>query len=492
MAIMRTAALAAALVLSGSALALDNVSEGLMGSLVKAKDFKAARQSSFDPSGGNADGRQDKPLQAGETRDMAVIDGAGAIVHIWVTIASGDVLHLKNMVLRMYWDGEETPSVETPIGDFFGLGHGQYYQYDCMPIQIGTSHGLNCFWRMPFSDGARVTISNEAAVPCGAFYYYVDYQKYDSLPEDTLRFHAQYRQAYPCPVGKNYTFFEAEGRGHYVGCNLSIHNNADGWWGEGDDMIYIDGEAFPSLYGTGSEDYFCGAWCYGDAFSDLYLGCPLRGPHQQNGLWNVYRYHIEDPVPFTKSIRVTIEHGHANNRGDDFSSVAYWYQTEPHAPFAALPEPEGRMPKTIKSYAEPGAVEFEDFVPDFGDGEVIRQALGRYDDSWSGSAHTWFRPTEAKGYTMTLEVPEEMAGPRRIKLWYTEAPDYGTVVFLLNGKEVAEWDGFNEQGVKRNLIEFDAAPLAGANTFEVRITGKNERSAGYYAGIDCIVSAPSH
>lgn len=323
----------------------ETLTGGLLAELPALKDFKAARQSSFDPTGGNNDGRQDLPIQPGETRPMAKIEGAGAITHIWVTIASDDKKHLKDLVLRMYWDGEETPSVETPIGDFFGQGHGIYYQYSCLPIQIGTSNGLNCFWRMPFGNGALVTITNDGPVPCKAFYYYVDYQLYDKLPADTGRFHAQYRQAYPCTPGQNYVFFETAGRGHYVGCNLSIHNRADGWWGEGDDMIYIDGEEKPTFNGTGSEDYFCGAWCYGPAFSGLFLGCPLRGEHKNDALWNVYRYHLSDPIPFTKSIKMTIEHGHANDRSDDFSSVAYWYQTEPHAAFPALPKAENRTPQ---------------------------------------------------------------------------------------------------------------------------------------------------
>jgi len=322
----------------------DAVTGGLLGELPKLKDFKAARQSSYDPTGGNDDGRQDRPIKPGETREMAKIEGAGAITHIWVTIASDDKAHLKNLVLRMYWDGEETPSVECPIGDFFGLGHGRYYQYACLPIQIGTNNGLNCFWRMPFEKGARVTLTNDGPDPCKAFYYYVDYQQYDKLPADTGRFHAQYRQTYPCIAGQNYVFFEAQGRGHYAGCSLSIHNRADGWWGEGDDMIYIDGEEKPTFNGTGSEDYFGGAWCYGPAFSDLYLGCPLRGEHKRDALWNVYRYHLADPIPFTKSIKVTIEHGHANDRSDDFSSVGFWYQTEPHAAFPPFPAAKDRLP----------------------------------------------------------------------------------------------------------------------------------------------------
>lgn len=318
--------------------------DGVLGNLPQLKDYRAYRISSNDPTGGNEDGQQTNPIKAGEERVLAKIDGAGAITHIWVTIASKDANHLRNLVLRTYWDGEQNPSVETPIGDFFGLGHARYYQYASKPLAIGTNNGLNSFWRMPFGNGAKITVTNEGTVQVDAFYYYIDYQKYDALPDNIGRFHAQYRQDMPCKPGENYLILSANGKGHYVGCNLSVELNADGWWGEGDDMIYVDGEEVASLRGTGSEDYFCGAWCYGEAFSNLYFGCPLRGEHKKGALWNVYRYHIEDPIPFTQDIKVTIEHGHANDRSDSFSSVAYWYQLEPHIAFAPLPPSQERLP----------------------------------------------------------------------------------------------------------------------------------------------------
>ncbi len=459
---------------------------GTLDSLPGLKDFTAGRQSSFDPSGGNADGRQDKPILPGETRDMAVIAGAGAITHIWVTIASEDPDHLKNLVLRMYWDGEAAPSVETPIGDFFGQGNGQYYQYASMPIQIGTSHGLNSFWKMPFRKGARVTITNDGPVECGAFYYYVDYRLYKHLPRKTAYFHAQYRQAYPCKAGENYIFMEATGRGHYVGVNLSIHNRADGWWGEGDDMIYVDGETTPSFNGTGSEDYFCGAWCYGEAFSDLYLGCPLRGEHKTGAMWNVYRYHIEDPIPFKKSLKVTIEHGHANDRSDNFSSCAYWYQTEPHAAFPPLPAAKDRKPVELQIFKEKGAFEAEDMLTEFSGGPMEVQDTKSYSNGWSNAKHLWFHPAQPSSYTMVADVPEKMAGKMTVELWYTRAPDYGMVEVWVNGAKAAQWDGYNKTGVIRDKVEFPVEIGAGKNTFELRITGKNPDSTGFFAGIDCL------
>jgi hypothetical protein len=475
----------------------DAHSNGLLADLPHLKDFVAARESSFDPTGGNADGRHDWPMQPGDTRTMADIQGAGAITHIWITIASKDEKHLKNLVLRMYWDGENSPSVESPIGDFFGLGHARYYQYSSLPIQIGVDRGLNCYWRMPFSDGARITVTNEGPLPCIAFYYYVDYQKYDRLPEGAGRFHAQYRQAYPCPPGRNYVFLEAVGRGHYVGCNLSIHNRAGGWWGEGDDMIYIDGEDKPRLHGTGSEDYFCGAWAFGETFSqpfsNLYFGCPLNdGSHSQNALWNVYRYHIEDPIPFTRSIRVTIEHGHANSRKDDFSSVAYWYQTEPHAAFPPLPKPEDRLPSEATVYTENWAYEAEELAPAFRNEQVVAQGTEEFGNFWSHGSHLLFVADGPAVYKAGLPTYPSDAGDYALEVWYTAGPNYGRCELWLNGMTAAKWDGFNADGVVRKKVE-KPGPITikpTGNVLELRVVGKNDASTGFLAGFDCYRVGP--
>jgi hypothetical protein len=475
----------------------DAYSSGLLSGLTRLKHFTAGRESSFDPTGGNADGRHDWPFMPGETRTLAELKGAGAITHLWITIASKDDKHLKNMVLRMYWDGEEHPSVESPIGDFFGLGHGKYYQYSCLPIQIGTVNGLNCYWRMPFGNGARVTVTNDGPLPAVAFYYYVDYERYDRLPEDTGRFHAQYRQEYPCEPGKNYVFVEAKGRGHYVGCNLSVHNRAGGWWGEGDDMIYVDGEEKPSLHGTGSEDYFCGAWCYGEStvqtFSGLYFGCPfVEGGHQQNALWNVYRYHLEDPVPFTTSIRATMEHGHANTRKDDFSSVGFWYQTEPHVPYPALPDATQRMPSEATVFVEPYVFEAEDLAPGFQNEQVSAESMLDHGNSWSDGKHLAFRAQGPAVYRVDLPSYPSDAGNYMLDVWYTAGPDYGLCELWLNGEKAAAWDGFNADGVVRKKIE-KASPITvkpTGNVLELRVVGKNDASKGFLAGYDCYRATP--
>jgi|YelNatPaOPRAMG01_1025707.scaffolds.fasta_scaffold00021_23 hypothetical protein len=332
--------------------------------LPRLKPYRAARASSFDPTGGNDDGNWGRPIQPGETRELATLSGPGAISHIWFTIASNESYHLKKLVLRMYWDGETEPSVEAPMGDFFGLGHGEYHHFASLPIAVGTEAALNCYWRMPFRRSARITVTNEGEQAVRALYYQIDWQRLDRWDSELGYFHAQYRQAAPCQRvtwregekeinlrgEKNYVFLEAQGSGHYVGVVLSVRLNEDGWWGEGDDMIFVDGDSLPTLNGTGSEDYFCGAWGFGKPFSYAFFGCPVNQQeqgtqHRKGAKWSVYRFHILDPIPFRRSIRVTMEHGHANDRADDWYSVAFWYQKEPHAPFPKLPPVEERLPR---------------------------------------------------------------------------------------------------------------------------------------------------
>jgi hypothetical protein len=308
-------------------------------------NYRAARISSYDVTGGNNDGSQSNPVRPSELRTIADIKGPGKLVHIWFTLFAGENMDLmRDTILRIYWDGEKTPSVEVPIGEFFGLGHGKYYTFDSFPIEIGNDKGLSCFWPMPFKKSARITVENQGKGPITDFYYFIDYQVMDKPSPDTLYFHAQYRQAKPILTRQNYTFLDARGRGHYVGCCLYVRANDGGWWGEGDDMFYVDGAAQPTLHGTGVEDYFCHSWGFAKDKYALRFGAPMTGPWAEGAEHSVYRFHIEDAIPFRKSLRFTMEHAYGgyNDRADDWSSVAYWYQTEPHAPFPKLPSPEER------------------------------------------------------------------------------------------------------------------------------------------------------
>jgi len=361
---VRILLLTLALSVSGVAQTEINTTDLLSG-LPAARDYVQKRSSSYDRSGGNADSRVIAP---GQTLTLVDDTGPGIITHVWFTIASPETYHLKKLVLRAYWDGEKTPSVETPVGDFFGLGLGDYVLYQSLPLQVAPDNALNSFFPMPFQKSARLTVTNEGSRAVDAFYFNIDYRAYKhALPADMLYFHAQYRQATPAKGwtnewqsngdpsvdGKknldgtdNYVWLDAKGRGHFVGVTMSVLENQDDWWGEGDDMFFIDGEKTPSINGTGSEDYFLGAWDFGGhAFSYGLYGAPVVGAERAGRGSSVYRFHLDSPIPFTKSIKATIEHGHANHRSDNYFSVAYWYQTEPHAPFPPLPPVADRLPK---------------------------------------------------------------------------------------------------------------------------------------------------
>ena len=369
--------------------------------LAKLRDARPRRFSSFDRTGGNDDRLHVAP---GEMVTLARTDGAGIVTHIWCTVACASPNFLRKLTLRVYWDGEDAPSVEVPLGDFFGMGHGKTANYAALPLQASPQDGkaLNCYFPMPFSDGMRVTLQSECEDEV-LFYYYIDLELHDALEAGLGRFHAQWRRAVPGgePQGKrsdeeylfggvntdgtkNYTILEARGHGHYVGCLFSVYSLRRGpswdWYGEGDDMIFVDGEPGllapdaarerqiaaepeapeiaprpesgpgandawpPTLHGTGTEDYFNTAWCPNQEYSAPYHGLIAGGGENWASPVTVYRFHIEDPVVFRKYIRVSIEHGHANRRSDELSSTAFWYQAEPHAPFPALPAARDRLP----------------------------------------------------------------------------------------------------------------------------------------------------
>jgi hypothetical protein len=327
---------------------------------------RSRRVSSYDRSGGNGDNLPG--IESGSKRVLFDVKGAGIVTHIWVTIAPPPpALSRHDIILRMYWDGETTPSVEAPIGDFFGQGWDESYPFSSLPLAAGPREGraMVSYFAMPFATNARIEIENDSGKTIDAFYYYVDYTELEKLPADMGRFHAWYNhqltEALPGgenewsvlgPQGKNttgdrnYLVADIAGKGHYVGVNYYVDNPSPMWYGEGDDMFFVDGERWPpSLHGTGTEDYFNGSWSPNSLFQHPYYGY-ARVPSGTGwlGRTHVYRFHVSDPVYFDKSLRFSIEHGHDDNLTLDLSTVAYWYQGEPHKPFPPFPSREMRKP----------------------------------------------------------------------------------------------------------------------------------------------------
>jgi hypothetical protein len=301
-------------------------------------------------------------IAPGETHTMASLSGAGIITRIWTTTLLPFNAHaLRNLVLRFYWDGETQPSVESPFGDFFGAPFGSYQPYASVPMSL-TAGAFNCLWLMPYAKGARLEVTNEGAKAVDPFFYNITYQDLPDGPPSDLRFHALWRRENPTQPGIPYTILDAEGSGHYVGCHLNMQSRE--WWlrapvrdirfprgfglgmMEGWEMIYRDGESEPSVRGTGTEDYFNGAWYFltkGGRFSTPYHGCLVRDVLR--GRVAAYRFDMAAPVSFSRSLRIQVAHGFYNDLACDYSSTAYWYQSEPHRPFSEMPPTTARRPQ---------------------------------------------------------------------------------------------------------------------------------------------------
>ncbi len=362
---------------------------GSLSSLARIRGFRSRRLSSWDRSGGNSDWLGIAP---GETAVLGEISGAGCVRHIWMTMMSlpEEEHELRQTVLRMFWDGEASPSVAVPLGDFFGIGFGLRRNFASLPLQMSPQdgRGFNCWFPMPFARGARFEIENQGSSR-RIFFFYVDYEEHEQIDDDLGRFHARWNRTNPTagtartsgytradyrlddrrPVGaglgmagpwrdanltgdRNYVILDVEGNGHYVGCNLNVDvftRQVNDWYGEGDDMIFIDGEPWPPrLHGTGTEDYFGTAFCPKQEYSAPYHGITVYSGNEAwpwGGKNSMYRFHVEDPIRFERSIRVTIESGHNNALANDYSSTAYWYQLGCNRALPPLPAVEQRLPR---------------------------------------------------------------------------------------------------------------------------------------------------
>ena len=288
------------------------------------------------------------PIEPGETRQLANIDGSGAIQQIWMTPTG----HWRFSILRIYWDDSELPSIECPVGDFFACGWNKYAQVSSLPVCVNPGSAFNCYWEMPFRKKCRITMTNIGSETM-KLYYQINYTLTDVL-DDVAYFHAQFRRTNPLPYKDVYTIVDGvEGWGQYVGTYMAWGVNNTGWWGEGEVKFYMDGATeFPTFCGTGTEDFFCGSYNFDvdgyREFTTPYAGLPqvIRpdGVYQSQQRFGMYRWHIMDPIRFDQNLRITIQALGWRSGGrylplqDDISSVAYWYQTLPSAPFPELPD----------------------------------------------------------------------------------------------------------------------------------------------------------
>jgi hypothetical protein len=438
----------------------------------------------------------------GETHVLLDAQGPGIITHIWMTFLGpepqnwakqGSANH-QEMMLRMYWDGSSRPAVEAPVGDFFANCFGKRSEVISLPVIVEDADSYNSYWNMPFQNSARIEIENQSDKPLSLLYYNIDWIKKDKLPKGTPYFYAQYRQEYPVQHGKDYLLLETTGKGHYVGTVLAVRTRSPGWFGEGDEKIYIDGEAKASIWGTGTEDYFLSAWGLRRT-STPYFGVPY---FDQGGIvgghTSAYRWHLNDPIVFRKGIRVTLEHfgwispdenaesksNSWNEREDDYASVAFWYQTgtptfAARAPSAA----ERRLPSLERVIAY--ARDFGDAVH-HGEGDVVKQQTALYDGQ-----QLLYRPAQSTGAWLEIPIEVKRKEPVRLLLNATKSYDFGRYQASLNGVRLGRPIDFYSDTVANEEIHLlDFWPEPGTYTLRLECVGKSARSSGYYLGLESV------
>jgi Protein of unknown function (DUF2961) len=477
-------------------------------SMRSSSTFREGKDGKYDPKAepkGDLEEKSNRDnfrVAPGETHVLLDAKGPGVISHIWITFLgpepqawakSGSANH-QEMLLRIYWDGSKRPGVEAPVGDFFANCFGKRAEVISLPVLVEDADSYNCFWQMPFRKSARIEIVNESEKPISLLYYNIDWVKKSRLPKDSPYFYAQYRQEYPATHGKDYVLLETQGKGHYVGTVLAVRTRSPAWFGEGDEKIYIDGESKASIWGTGTEDYFLSAWGLKKT-STPYFGVPwfdqwgIVGGHT-----SAYRWHIHDPIVFNRGIKVTLEHfgwispdenpdyksTSWNEREDDYSSVAFWYQTgeptftarAPHARERALPSLE-RVTAFARDYAD---------AQHHGIGEASKQRLDLYPEP-----QLLYQPKEAAG--AWLEVPFQVSKkePLRLLLNLTKSYDFGRYQAYLNGVKLGEpMDLYSGEIANQEFHLLDFWPEPGSYTLRMECIGKNPQSSGYYLGIESV------
>ena len=492
-----------AVALAASALAAQPVVAQSLDDLPRLKNFSAHRVSSDNHFIGSND--DSKRIFPGETFVMADLKGPGVVNHIWITVADNEFAWPRLVRLRVYYDGKKTPSVDVPMGDFFGVGHGYERDLDSMPIRVSSwGRARNSYWQMPFRQSCKITITDEGDRPVTMFYYHVDWQKHPTLAPDVAYFHAYYRQERPAQAGKNYEFVHINGTGHYVGTVLNVVQARVGWFGEGDDLFYVDGAKHPQIAGTGTEDYFNEAWGLRTSFSPWY-GTPVAEGERVGARLTGYRWHVPDPIPFTKSLWAGIEHaGWTYNddgslrsgfeeRADYFSSVAFWYQKGVNEELAEGPYGQARLPlgNALQIAVEDSIA---DVTTEKGKASVQREV------DWGRDLLFFEAEGVGSRINIPLDVPE--TGRYEIVARIAQAPDYGDYYALLDGKPTnvdnreaatSEIPYSGAEVFHNYLSEVYVAtdrPLGwlqlskGRHTLSFVCAGRDGRSSNYYLGIN--------
>jgi hypothetical protein len=438
-------------------------------------------------------------VQPGQTHVLMDEEGPGVITHIWLTFLGpekqawapqGSATH-QDMLLRIYWDDNPRPAVEAPVGDFFANCFGKRSEVISVPVVVEDADSYNCFWHMPFRKRARIEIVNQGTQNVNLLYYNIDWLKKTSLPQDTPYFYAQYRQEYPAENGKDYVVLETQGKGHYVGTVMAVRMRSPSWFGEGDEKIYIDNEKEPSIWGTGTEDYFLSAWGL-QTTSTPYFGTPyfdqwgIVGGHT-----SAYRWHINDPIVFEKGIKVTFEHFgwispdenkdnksmSWNEREDDFSSVAFWYQTGTPTFAARAPSgPERRLPSLERTivYAKDGAKH--------GAGDAQTQELAHFEQP-----QVLYMPQQQEDAWFEVPFLVSQKEPLRLVLDMTTSYDFGRYQAYLNGVKIGRPMDFYSPDIEhREFHLLDFWPEPGQYTLRLECVGKRPVSDGHYLGIESV------
>jgi hypothetical protein len=471
-----------------------------MALLSTTQAYSASRVSSYNREGGPRDNFWIPTT--GEEVILAEIEGPGAITHIWTTHRGGG----HDLIVRMYWEGSDRPSVEAPIGDFFGVAMGVNAPLNSIPLQASSEgRSRNCWWYMPFNKSARITVSapySEANAnrDTVSLYFYIDYHIFAKAIKDIHYFHARFLEKDPVDRGKPMLLAEAEGDGHFVGVVMGHRARTPGWFGEGDDIITVDGKV--SFLGTGTEDYFCDAWGF-RVFSDLHHGVPYLEERGIGARLSAYRFHIMDPIPFRSSFKFEIEHWPwfsplPNSGRGYYSSTGFWYQKKIHLPWPRLEKIIANEPfdPTKGRWFIPGSLEAENLGILSYESKLGKHAKPNVEmvmPNLSGD-HMLLFDSGGKG-KLTLAVPVDKPGKYKVKVYYARAPEYGIVQLRINGKPAgAPVNAFlKTDDLTRPLWPpraYDCGEVElseGINEFQFVIETKVEEAEGFKIGIDCLV-----